>query len=238
MHAFARRLLALLKGGSFTVFKPHESVSRARHRMLYHAFLYTRNESVEGAYMEFGIAAGRSLVYTWDILCRLGIRDRVPLFAYDAFQGFPEPKGVDARFVRFRKGDAAHTRATVEHNLRRHGVPLGRVRLVDGWYQDTLTPEARQALDPGPVRVLNIDCDLHHSTRLALDYVEPLLADGAVILFDDWYCYRGHPERGEQLAAAEWLQRHPHWRLVPWMQYANVGQSFIASRVASPEPAA
>lgn len=238
MQTLFRQLLALAKGGPFTVFRAHDSVSRARHRMLYDAFLYTRNESVEGCYMEFGIAAGRSLVYTWDILSRLGIREQVPLLAYDAFQGFPEPKGVDARFVRFRKGDAAHSRATVEHNLRRHGVPADRVTLVDGWYKDTLTAGARQALNPGPVRVLNIDCDLYDSTRLALEYIEPLLVDGAVILFDDWYCYRGNPERGEQRAATEWLARHPHWRLVPWKPYANVGQSFIASRRATdPDPA-
>ena len=136
-------------GGSllhpYRLLKPHDSLSRERHRMLYHAFLYTRGESVAGDYLEFGIAAGRSLVYSWDICRKLGLERDLRFLGFDAFQGFPEPKGVDAQFTRFVKGDACHSRKTVEDNLRACGIPAERVVLVDGWYQDTLVPATRIA---------------------------------------------------------------------------------------------
>lgn len=230
MATFISRLLARLGGARYSVLRPHDSVSRERHRMLSRAFLYTRNESVVGDYVEFGIADGRSLVYAWDVIGRLGLEERVRLWGFDAFQGFPAPRGVDAAFPRFREGDAAHARSVVEHTLRRHRVPAEAVNLVEGWYDQVLTPAMRDSLSLGPVRVLNVDCDQYHSAILALDFVGPLLADGAVVLFDDWFCFRGDPDRGEQRAAREWLERNPDCRLLPWRAYANVGQSFLLSR--------
>ena len=56
------------------------------------------------------------------------------------------------------------------------------------------------------------------------------LQDGAVLLFDDWFHYRGSPEKGEARAFDEFLRAHPEWRSVHYRSYATFCNAFILSR--------
>jgi hypothetical protein len=49
---------------------------------------------------------------------------------------------------------------------------------------------------------------------------------GTVIVFDDWYCFHGDPQRGEQLAWNEFRQRHPELRFSEFVR-TNEAASFI-----------
>lgn len=42
----------------------------------------------------------------------------------------------------------------------------------------------------------------------ALEFVTDLLVDGTILIFDDWFLFRGRSDRGEQRAFAEWKERH------------------------------
>lgn len=46
-------------------------------------------------------------------------------------------------------------------------------------------------------------------------------------MFDDWFCYKGDPEKGEQRATREWLEKNPNIKNLPYKQNSNVGTSFI-----------
>jgi O-methyltransferase len=72
-----------------------------------------------------------------------------------------------------------------------------------------------------------VDCDLYASARLVLDFVEPLLADGSIVLFDDWNVYQRDPNKGERRAFAELLQRRPDISAEPLMEIGGHGQGFI-----------
>ena len=202
-------------------------LSRERHRMLEQAFMYTHDERVDGDYVEFGVARGTSLIYAYEICRKHRLLNNIRFVGFDSFQGFPAPRGVDRVFERFKQGEVAFPRRIVERNLRLYGVNGGRIRLIEGWYEDTLTDATRSQLQLEQARVVNIDCDLHDSALAALRFVAPHLVTGSVILFDDWLCYRADPSKGEQAAAKAWLAENPHLRLVPYRTYANVGQSFI-----------
>jgi len=75
-----------------------------------------------------------------------------------------------------------------------------------------------------------IDCDLYDSTVPVLEYLAPRLTVGSVVVFDDWRCYRNHPDFGEQRACREWLQRNPRLSL---RELLSFGWNGIAFTVAS-----
>jgi O-methyltransferase len=206
-------------------------LSRERYEMLQHAFMYTCFEKVPGDYFEFGISSGRSMIHAHRIRPYYQTEGGTRLIGFDSFQGFPEPTGLDKKLERFRKGEAACARDRFEQNLAVYGIRPSELTVFEGWFNETLSPANKASLSSKGARIVNIDCDLYESTTLALDFVTDLLQDGTVILFDDWLCFRASPDRGEQAATREWLQRNPRLRLVPYRPYANVGQSFIVSFV-------
>ena len=201
-------------------------LSKERHRMLEQAFMYTHDERIPGHYVEFGTARGTSLIYAYEI-CRKHRFNDVRFLGFDSFQGFPEPKGVDRLFERFRQGEVAFPRRIVERNLWLYGADRRRIELIEGWYDATLAEHAGNHQKVGTARVVNVDCDLHDSALAALRFIAPHLVTGSVILFDDWLCYRADPTKGEQAAVRRWLEEQPQFSLIPFRGYANVGQSFI-----------
>lgn len=127
---------------------------------------------------------------------------------------------------------------------RRHlsegGVDWDRTLLVKGWYEDTLTDQLRADHGMRRASVVMIDCDLHSSTRAALDFVAPLIEDDALVLFDDWDGGVGLADRnlGEKRAFEEFLQLHPELSAQEFDTYYHTEMSrpsaakvFLVSRV-------
>ena len=71
-----------------------------------------------------------------------------------------------------------------------------------------------------------IDCDLYESTVPVLDFITPYLAVGTVIVFDDWRCFRNHPDFGEQRACREWLESNKQIQLAELFAYGCCGMVF------------
>ena len=117
-------------------------------------------------------------------------------------------------------------------NLRRHGVDPDEVQLVPGWFEQSLTPDTRAALDVDRVGIVMIDCDLESSARLALDFCAPLMAR-TVIFFDDWdfkdLATRG---RGEAAAFEAWRSEHPEFEIEerPELRYSRWARAFMLTR--------
>jgi O-methyltransferase len=188
-------------------------------RMLNDAFGYASYERLDGDYLEFGVFRGRSFVEAWLAMRRYGFPGC--LHAFDSFKGLPSSEGG------FRAGDYAASRDAFERVLRRNRVPPERVTVTEGLFEQSLSGD-----DPVPGRnaaVAWIDCDIYESTVPVLEYLTGKLIDGAVVIFDDWFCHHGRPDRGEQRACAEWLERNPQIKLVPYRTYHCWGQSFIVN---------
>jgi len=219
--------LAHLLRRSGAISSGHESA-----RVLALAFAYAHSEEIDGDYAEFGVWQGRTFVEAWRIGTRIGGGRRY--LAFDSFAGLPESEGIDDT-GRFESGEFSFSRQSFEARMRRARIPAADVEIVEGFYDQTLAAE--NALPVAPIAIAWIDCDLYSSTVPVLEFLEPRLSQGAIVLFDDWFCFKGDPSKGEAKATAEWLERNPAISLVPWRQFNWAGQAFILRR-ANGEPAA
>ena len=200
-----------------------------RNRMLSLGLSYVRDESVKGKYFEFGVASGRTFIAS--ILLAKKLNVKVDFVALDSFQGFPEPSAVDAaRFERFKKGQEKWPKVHLIENLRRAGIRVEDIDIIEGWFSESLTTELQQQYAAGGGCAFAwIDCDMYISTVPVLEFLSPLVHQGSILVFDDWFCYRGSPSHGEQRAVGEWLSRHPEIELIPFRKFAVVGNSFIVN---------
>lgn len=192
-------------------------------RMLSLAFAFARSEQVEGDYAEFGVYRGRTFVEAWRAWKTHGAPPR-RFFAFDSFEGLPDAAG------RFNTGDFSSGRQAFEGRLRRARIPAADVHIVEGFFDATLAKPELIPLEK--VAVAWVDCDLYSSTVPVLEYLTPRLAQGAIVVFDDWYCFQGDGDDGEARACREWLERNPEITLVPWQQHNWAGKSFIFRRDA------
>jgi len=139
---------------------------------------------VAGLTMEFGVAGGASLR-------RLAAATQGPVYGFDSFEGLPEDWTHFQRAGRYTSGGRAP--ADLPENAE----------LVVGLFSDTLP--GFLATHAGPVRLAHVDCDLYSSAACVLGLLEPRLAPGSVILFDEYFNYPGwreHEHRAfEELAA-------------------------------------
>lgn len=199
-------------------------------RSLTAAFRFVWSQGVQGDYAEFGVWRGDTFVEAWEAARRY---DReTHLYAFDSFEGLPEPTASD-REGGWHAGQYASTRTAFEDKLRRRRVPPSRVTIVPGFFDATLRSDLARAAGPAQVAIAWIDCDYYESTVPVLEYLTDRLPDGAVLVFDDWYNFKGRPDRGEQKACAEWLAANPDFRLTQFFAHGTTGRSFIFNRGVS-----
>lgn len=198
---------------------------------------YLNYEAVPGDIVEFGVFTGISLALlakaaTFD---PKGMERRIA--GFDSFEGLPASREDHARW---QPGDCSTNHAW--HPLLARGdavTPDVTIRLFSacglpapdlhvGRFERTLAA-AFPAQHPR-VALAHFDCDLYESTHAALEAIAPALQDGSLLLFDDWFHYRGHPGKGEARAFAEFLASHPEWGAVQYRPYATFCNSFILHR--------
>lgn len=145
--------------------------------------------------------------------------------AFDSFEGLPKVEGIDKLEV-FKEGELATAESDFIRIVVAAGMPRDRLRTVKGFYDRTLTRELASSLSGRMAALVYIDCDLYASTQPVLEFIKDFLQEGTIIVFDDWFCYRGRRDRGEQRAFREFRERHPELEFVPYLQ-TSMAQSFI-----------
>ena len=104
---------------------------------------------------------------------------------------------------------------------------MDKVNLVKGWYDKVLNGDTKKHLSTKKAAFIFIDCDLYESTVPVLNFITEYLQSGTIIAFDDWYCFKGSPEKGEQKAFKEWLQKNPSFKALEFHKFSWSGNSFI-----------
>ena len=84
----------------------------------------------------------------------------------------------------------------------------GKIKLVKGWFNETLTEKTKTELEIKSAAIVYIDCDYYESTVPCLEFVTDLLVDGSILIFDDWWIFKGRSDKGEQRAFNEWQEKH------------------------------
>jgi hypothetical protein len=136
---------------------------------------------------------------------------------------------VDGYSSNFHQHEFACSREDFLRQLRAAGADLRKVTCIEGWFDKTLRPDHPQAGRIPKLAAAWIDCDLYESTVPVLNFLTDRLSVGAVLLFDDWRCFRNLPDRGEQRACREWLQANPHLGLRELFAFGWNGQAFSVS---------
>jgi hypothetical protein len=169
-----------------------------RKRHLLQAMPYAE---MSGHVMEFGVYRGKTMQHISQHF------HNQTCWGFDSFVGLPEPWYIST-------GPNAKTHPAGKFDMRQEPEqPRFRhnVRLVSGWFQDSLPPWLEQ--NPGAIRFLHVDCDLYSSTRTVLDLLNPRIEPGTVIVFDEMYPWADPQDydlwaQGEYRALAEWIDQH------------------------------
>ena len=172
---------------------------------------------------EFGCHSGRTFVTainSADYLNFLGVE----FFAFDSFQGLPETN-IQSDGV-FKKGTFKTLLKNFQKIIKKKTYKkLTEVNIFNGFYKDTLTKNLQEKLPK--VGMVHIDVDLYSSTCEVLNFVKPLLVEGTIILFDDWYCFPVNKEMGEPKAFKEFLSANKNIEVEEWKNYSTFGKSFF-----------
>jgi hypothetical protein len=218
--------------------------------IIYKAATIIAAEKVEGDYLEFGVYEGDSIIESYRTMKAVfahhqrvhdgrtaedawrirNVWEKLRLFAFDSFQGLPATRGIDKHTSDFAQGKYACSEERFRRQLSRHRVDTSKVITVPGWFDETCLPATIAKYDIRKAAVVHIDCDLYSSTKTVLNFVTPLLTDGTVLIFDDWYCFRGHPELGERRAFQEWSAQQRDWVFTEYQKQGPWANSFIANR--------
>ncbi len=138
----------------------------------------------EGLVLEFGVRRATS---TRHIAAVAG----QTVHGFDSFEGLPEAWNNEHQGV-----------MTTGSNLP--PVPEN-VRLYAGWFEDTLGPFLAE--HPGPVRLVNIDCDIYSSTCTVLTALTGRIRPGTILVFDEYIGNR-HWADDEYKAFQEFVAAH------------------------------
>ncbi len=201
-----------------------------REQVLKTTLEYVAFTQLEGDYLEFGVYEGGTFVSAFYFAQRNQLAD-LRFYAFDSFAGLPTLTGIDQTGHReFARGEYACDATSFRQRIARSGVDLARVEIVPGWYDEVLNEATRSRLSLRAAAIVMVDCNLYESTVPVLRFVTDYVQDGTVVLFDDWFCFRGHPERGQRRAFTEWLQCNPQLRASEFQRFGWNGNSFILHR--------
>jgi len=190
---------------------------------------YAAASDLDGDYLEFGVFQGGNFAsaYQWAQKKKL---HKMRFYAFDSFEGLPKSKGLDAEYEQFAEGECEASQATFNKNLEKTKVDLDKVTVIPGWFKNTLTKETKEKLPIKSAAVIWVDCDLYESTVPVLEFITDYIVDGTLLIFDDWFHFRGHPDKGEQLAFSEWLKKNPQFIATEFHKYYWHGNSFIINK--------
>jgi len=193
---------------------------------------YLARAEVGGDYLEFGVFEGMSFELSLTAAAKFhrpGAPGAPRFFAFDAFSGLPP--GDDTKDSRvWREGDYSASLATFKKHTARASKGWD-VRIVPGWFEQSLTPELYAQHGLERAAFINIDCDLYAPTLAALDFCTPLVKTGTIVFFDDWYASQGDLGLGEARACEEWRTKNPHIQLIDFGDVAIMGKMFLANVV-------
>ena len=172
---------------------PHSLIGAPGLEHTYDQALATILNSVEGAFVECGVARGGCAALLAHVATQA--EPKRHCWFFDSFEGLPDPTDQDIEDGRtgdhirpLPKGACLGTIEQVSSLLfEEFGYDRDKVTLVKGWFQDTLPMSADRV---GPIAMLRVDGDWFDSTYCVLREFYDLVSIGGVVVIDDyWSCH-------------------------------------------------
>lgn len=196
---------------------------RFRFEFFQAAQIYLQVNRIDGSYLEFGSHEANTFRMALNTLGQYQKPNKINhFFAFDSFQGMPEPEGIDKQKI----WCAAMNFTSEEKFLQLVRYDDHRVTTVKGFYNDSLR-KFRLSSDQLPA-LLYVDCDYYSSTIEVLNWIAPYLKHGTLIAFDDWDCYFGDDFRGQRRAFNEFREAEKkRFLFAEFMKISSGGMSYI-----------
>ena len=186
----------------------------------------------KGDYLEFGVFKGYAFWYAQKIAAQFEF-DNMRFFGFDSFKGLPEITQPDqTSHNEFYQGQFQCSKNQVEKNLNTKGVDWNKTFLIEGYFDTSLTQETKERYSLNKASLVLIDCDLYASTVDVLAFLKEMLADGTILMFDDWNCFNKDDSRGQRRAFREFLESQCEWNAQPFFSYGLHGQVFVMRKRA------
>ncbi len=169
---------------------------------------------IDGSIVECGVGRGRSLAIISAInnLLKAEEGGSRKIYAYDSFEGFPEPTKEDDSYRRPKKGDWSkspsgrylYTPEFIKTVLTEAGIGFDDSSLVitKGFFGNSLLKHPNE-----PIALLHVDADLYQSYKDVLTNLYNKVTMGGIIVFDDVLSIEPSETRwpGALLAVKEFL---------------------------------
>ena len=166
--------------------------------------------------------------------CRKAVQDawdKIRFVAFDSFEGIPgSESSIDTYYNVFRKGSYKCTQEKFEQNMRAGGIDVSKAIVVPGFFEDTLDQATAERIGLKEIAVAHIDSDLYSSARCALEFCTPYFRDGSIVIFDEYFQFRGNPFLGERRAFTDWQAAHPEWVVTDYTSSGPWTRAFILSK--------
>ena len=200
-----------------------------RYQIIEQAMDFCLYNKIEGHYFEYGVWKGDTFQYAFHAAQKRNLSN-MHFFAFDSFQGFSKPQSNDDIGL-IKEGSRGCTEKEFIDNISKTHVDLSKVTVVPGWFSDTLTPQTKNKIFKDNIKkkaaIVYIDCDLYEPVIACLNFITDIVVDGTVLIFDDWFYLKAHPDRGERKAFTEWRNQNPQIKVTEYADVGWHGKSFI-----------
>ena len=157
-------------GALYDSIRPYTLVSSDRCYVL--STLARQSANLRGEFWECGVYKGGTAMLLGKVLEKRGHQTTLRLF--DTFQGMPD---TDPSFDLHKKGDFADT--SLNH-------VVARVEYKSTIIHEGLIPDSFAGLDNTTIAFAHIDVDIFSSVLACCEFIQPRLAHGGIIVFDDY----------------------------------------------------
>lgn len=163
---------------------------------LYTAIHHLIDRRIQGDIVECGVWKGGSMMLCAGALVARQDLSR-ELYLYDTYSGMSAPTDRDRDFTGvpaqdlLAGGQAEHFKCeapldVVRKNMATTGYPQNRIHFVQGRVEETIPGTI-----PKRIALLRLDTDWYESTRHELQYLYPRLAEGGILIIDDYGHWQG-----------------------------------------------
>ena len=211
---------------------PYLEFSVGKYQAIKKAMFITAQDKTCGSYLEFGVFTGSSFNFAMKVNKKIekifGNTD-CEFIGFDSFKGFGEIKKEDEN-PGFTNQIFSVNEEIVLKNIKKCAKGQ-KMRIVEGFYKNTIANKTTKDLNIDKARVVLIDCDLKDSARLALEFIKPSIQEGTIILFDDFVFYKGNKNKGEFGAFMDFQKKHPEILFRRIFDYGYGSRAFIAYKI-------
>jgi len=207
----------------------------------YSAIAYQFEKSEEGwspfgNYYEFGVGWGRSMsayLRAQKKFCDITKTEpsKFQIFGFDSFEGLPESKRLEDQHPLWKKNEFSYDIEEVKKKISNGGLDLNKfnIRFIKGNFVDSLTTSLMDEIKKFPPSIVTIDVDYYSSTKIVLEWMEPILKSGTLFYFDDIWAFHGNPHYGA-LKAIDEFNKTFDGQLKPFPVLGMAGNTYIYSR--------